>query len=96
MFVLSEIYGRLVLGADRHHSLLSAESLRGRLVVLEAAAARRADAPRSFAAELVWRREGHLVARARSRFTTFSAGVEAKLMTRQYGQAPADAQLESA
>ena len=58
--------------------------------------ARRADAPRSCAAALVWRQEGHLVARARSRFTTFSAALEAKLMTRQYGQAPADAELESA
>jgi len=58
--------------------------------------ARRADAPRACAAAIEWRQEGHLVARARSRFTTFSAALEAKLMTRQYGQAPADAGLESA
>jgi hypothetical protein len=43
----------------------------------------------------VWRQEGHLCARARSRFTTFSAALEAKLMSRQYREAPA-AVLESA
>ena len=65
-------------------------------VTVEAAAAKRADAPRSYTAALEWRQEGHLVARARSRFTTFSAALEAKLMSRQYGQGPADAELQSA
>jgi hypothetical protein len=65
-------------------------------VHVEVPDARRADAPRSCAAELVWRQEGHLVARARSRFTTFSAALEAKLMSRQYGQGPADAEQKSA
>ena len=65
-------------------------------VSAEVPEARREGAPRSCAAVLEWRQEGHLVARARSRFTTFSAALEAKLMTRQYGQAPADAELVSA
>ena len=60
-------------------------------VTAEVPEARRADAPRSCAASLEWRQEGHLVARARSRFTTFSAALEAKLMSRQYGQGAVDA-----
>jgi hypothetical protein len=63
---------------------------------VEAATARRADAPRACRATLVWRQEGHLVARANSRFTFFSAALEAKLMARQYGQAPALGELQSA
>lgn len=55
-------------------------------VTAQMAAARRADSPRSCLAELQWRQEGHLVARARSRFTLLSAAFEAKLMARQYGQ----------
>lgn len=54
----------------------------------EMGAARRGDAPRGCKAELVWRQEGHLVARARSSFTSFSAAFEARLMERQYAQAP--------
>jgi hypothetical protein len=65
-------------------------------VTVDMAQARRADAPRTCAATLVWRQEGHLVARARSRFTTFSAALEAKLMSRQYGQAPVNGELEPA
>lgn len=65
-------------------------------VTVEAAEARRADARRSFGAALVWRQEGHLCARARSRFTTFSAALEAKLMSRQYRETPATATLPSA
>ena len=57
-------------------------------VVVEATAAKRTDAPRAFGATLVWHQEGHLIARARSRFTTFSNAMEARLMARQYGQAP--------
>lgn len=57
-------------------------------VVVEATAAKRTDAPRAFGATLVWYQEGHLIARARSRFTTFSNAMEARLMARQYGQAP--------
>ena len=57
-------------------------------VTAEMASARRADAPRSCQATLVWRQEGHEVARARSRFTLLSAALEARLMARQYGQAP--------
>src|SRR4051812_23286481 len=57
-------------------------------VAVEMPAARRADAPRTCGAALAWRQQGHLVARARSRFTLFSAALEAKLMARQYGQAP--------
>ncbi|MFT3771056.1 MAG: AfsA-related hotdog domain-containing protein [Minicystis sp.] len=59
-------------------------------VAVDAVAARRTDAPRGYGANLTWRQEGHLCARARSRFTTFSAALEAKLMTRQYGQPPAN------
>lgn len=58
-------------------------------VTVVTAATRRPAAPRTFQATLVWRQEGHLVARARSSFTSFSAAVEAKLMARQYEQAPA-------
>lgn len=59
-------------------------------VTVEMSAARRADAPRTCRAALAWQQEGHPVARARSSFTSFSAALEAKLMTRQYAQAPAD------
>jgi len=65
-------------------------------VTAEVPSARRADAPRACAASIEWWQEGHLVARARSRFTTFSAALEAKLMSRQYGQGPAEAELLSA
>ena len=51
---------------------------------------RRATAPRTCHAALVWRQEGRMVARARSSFTIFSAALEAKLMARQYSQAPLD------
>lgn len=57
-------------------------------VTVEVSAAKRADAPRTYGATLVWRQDGHLVARAVSRFTMFSAALEAKLMGRQYGQTP--------
>jgi hypothetical protein len=57
-------------------------------VTAEMSEARRADAPRTCRAALVWRQDGHLVARARSSFTTFSAALEHKLMLRQYAQAP--------
>lgn len=57
------------------------------VVTTEMAAARRADAPRTCKATFVWRQEGHLVARASSSFTCFSAALEAKLMARQYAQA---------
>ena len=58
--------------------------------------ARRADAPRTCRSTLVWRQEGHLVARAEASFTSFSAALEAKLMARQYDQPPALDQLLSA
>lgn len=64
-------------------------------VTAEMAEARRADSPRTCLATLVWRQEGHLVARARSRFTLFSAALEAKLMTRQYAKAPAGGEAAS-
>jgi hypothetical protein len=57
-------------------------------VTVEVVAARRADAPRTYCTALVWRQEGHLVAKATSRFTLFSAALEAKLMARQYAKAP--------
>jgi len=60
-------------------------------VTVEPAEARGAAGRRSFGAALEWRQEGHLCARARSRFTTFSAALEAKLMSRQYREAPAAA-----
>jgi hypothetical protein len=62
-------------------------------VTVEMPEARRADAPRACLATLVWRQEGREVARARSRFTILSAALEAKLMARQYGQAPDDGAL---
>lgn len=57
-------------------------------VTAEMSDARRVDAPRTCHATLVWRQEGHLVARSRASFTCFSAGVEDRLMARQYGQPP--------
>ena len=57
-------------------------------VTAEMAESRRTDAPRTCRAALVWRQDGHLVARARSSFTCFSAALEHKLMLRQYAQAP--------
>ncbi len=65
-------------------------------VTAEMDATRGSDAPPMFHVTLAWRQEGHDVARARSRFTLFSAALEAKLMARQYGQPPADAALRSA
>ena len=65
-------------------------------VTVELPAGRRGDAARTCIAGLAWRQEGHLIAQARSRFTLFSAALEAKLMSRQYGQGPAEAQLKSA
>lgn len=59
-------------------------------VTVEMSAPRRAEAPRTCRATLAWHQEGHPVARARSSFTSFSAALEAKLMTRQYAQAPLD------
>ena len=65
-------------------------------VSAEMAATRRPDAPRTCRSTLVWRQEGHLVARADASFTSLSAALEAKLMARQYDQAPADgAQLSA-
>ncbi|MEP7124147.1 MAG: AfsA-related hotdog domain-containing protein [Byssovorax sp.] len=65
-------------------------------VTVDADAARRADAPRGYGASLVWRQEGHLIARASSRFTLLSAALEAKLMSRQYGKAPVEREPISA
>lgn len=66
------------------------------IVTAEMATTRRPDAPRACAVTLAWRQQGHPVARARSSFTVFSAALEAKLMDRQYGQAPVDHELKSA
>ena len=60
------------------------------MVTADVAGVRRSDAPRACNATLEWRQQGHLVARAVSRFTMFSAALEARLMTRQYNQSPAD------
>lgn len=42
----------------------------------------------TFVASLKWTQEGRPIARADSSFTTFSAEVEEKLMSRQYAQRP--------
>jgi hypothetical protein len=57
-------------------------------LALELSPPRRADAPRNCKCTLVWQQEGQLVARARSSFTTMSAALEARLMTRQFGPPP--------
>ena len=58
-------------------------------VSVEVEQVRRPDAPRNYRATFVWTQEGHPVARAVSSFTTFSAAVEARLMSRQYAMGPA-------
>ena len=65
-------------------------------VTAEMAAARRQDSPRTCRSTLVWRQDGHLVARADASFTSMSAALEAKLMARQYDQPAADGALLSA
>jgi hypothetical protein len=57
-------------------------------VGVELSTARRGDAPRTCKAALEWRQEGHLIAHGKASFTSFSAALEAKLMTRQYAQPP--------
>lgn len=57
-------------------------------LTVEWSPARRADAPRNCKVSLVWQQGGQPIARARSSFTTMSAALEAKLMTRQFGSPP--------
>jgi hypothetical protein len=59
-------------------------------ITVEMSPVRRADAPRNCQCTFVWQQDGHLVARARSSFTTMSAALEAKLMARQFGSPPAE------
>jgi hypothetical protein len=66
------------------------------VVSVEVPETRRASAPRTCTAKLVWRQEGHLIARATSSFTMFSAALEAKLMSRQYNEPPADRGVDAA
>jgi hypothetical protein len=65
-------------------------------VMVEMPDPRQADDRRTCRATVVWRQEGHLIARARSRFTSLSAALEARLMARQYRQGPvADERLSA-
>jgi hypothetical protein len=65
------------------------------IATAEMTAARRADAPRTCQATFEWRQDGHLLARARSSFTTLSAALEAKLMARQFGPAAGEARADA-
>ena len=57
---------------------------------LDADRGARRDARQSFTARLAFSQEGHRVVDATARFTSLSAALESKLMTRQYAQPPED------
>lgn len=57
-------------------------------VTLAADRSARRDARQSFSARLAFSQEGHPVVEATARFTSLSAALEAKLMSRQYAQPP--------
>ncbi|MBS2024556.1 MAG: hypothetical protein JST92_19315 [Deltaproteobacteria bacterium] len=57
-------------------------------VTAEMQGGKKVDSARSCRATLTWKQEGHLLAKAKSRFTLLSAALEARLMTRQYARPP--------